>query len=147
MALGISIIFDGNCREAVSFYAKVFEQELPPFLTYAQAECDASNPNMQVPDRMRQRVKSTVLNIADTPIEFCDTPDAFGHACESNVQLTVLCEDPGGAKQVFNRLSDGGEVEVDFHLAEGRYYGVIKDQFHTGWIIKAKGQSLWDAPM
>lgn len=134
-SIGLKVIFNGNCREAVAFYAQAFGQELPPISTYAEQE--SFEPDFQVSDYMKSRVRSAVLHIAGNPIEFCDTPDAFGLVCGNNMQLTVTCENPGEAKRAFERLSEGGEVEVAFHLAEGRYYGALTDRYHTDWLIRA----------
>ena len=41
MRLELFFHFDGNCREAVEFYAKVFRTEVSNIMTYGDAPADA----------------------------------------------------------------------------------------------------------
>ena len=44
MALSIYLNFDGNCREAVDFYADVFKTDKNPIMTYGQAHQESDFP-------------------------------------------------------------------------------------------------------
>jgi len=134
MPMSVSVIFDGNCREAVRFYAEVFGQECPAFLTYAEAM--PSNPDLQTADSMRSRVQHTVIDIGGMPVRFCDTPESFGFSRGSAVTLTVTYENPQEAQRVFDRLSKGGYIDVPFQKQpDGGYYGLVEDQFRISWEV------------
>lgn len=136
MSVGIKLIFAGNCQEAVSFYAKAFEQDIPDFLTYAGWK--SNDPNYLVSDKMRSRVRSTIMNIAGSSVELCDTPDGYGFICGNNMQLTVTYENPDEARAVFDRLSEAGQVDAVFQQThDGRYYGLVEDRFQISWAIQA----------
>ena len=138
MSFRAIISFDGNCREAVTFYAKLFGQDTPRFLTYDEGGASLG-PDRQVSNIMKSRVLSTSLHIADAVVEFCDSPDAFGFIRGNHMFLTVTYENPDEAEIVFDLLSDQGYVDVPFSRTQGgNYYGSVEDRFHTCWIIKSK---------
>ena len=37
MAVDVYLVFNGNCREAVEFYADVFNTEKPQFMTFGES--------------------------------------------------------------------------------------------------------------
>ena len=53
MKFELFINFDGNCREAIEFYAKVFKSEAKNLCTYGQAPPD---PNYPVADADRDKL-------------------------------------------------------------------------------------------
>lgn len=137
MPFSITINLGGNCREAVTFYAKVFQQDIPLFLTYGEGVASFDS-DFDVPEKMKSRVMTASLNIAGTVVEFCDTPDIFGFVQGNGMFLTITFENSDEAKVIFDRLSDNGYVDASFSKTkDGRYYGKVEDKFNMGWIIKA----------
>ena len=59
MKLEMFINFDGNCREAVEFYAKVFKAEVGNLITYSDAPPD---PNYAVPEADVNRIRRILRN-------------------------------------------------------------------------------------
>lgn len=138
MSFSVSINFNGNCREVVTFYAKVFEQDIPSFLTYEEGESMLPS-GFRIPDKMKSRVMRSCLNIAGTSVEFCDIPEAFGAVQSNSMFLSVTYKDYGKAKKIFDLLSQNGEVDVPYiQIGEDKYYGVLEDKFHMHWVIKAQ---------
>lgn len=133
MSFSISVIFNGNCREAVTFYASVFEQDNPAFVTYADRPL---NKGFQVSDKMKSRVMKADLNIEGTLVEFCDTADAFGFDRGNGVCLNITYKDLEKANIIFDRLSQEGQVEIPFNnICKDKYYGRVEDKFRTSWVI------------
>ena len=66
------IYFDGNCREAVEFYAEVFGTEKPKF--QACGRCSAGSEHPTTIPGTNNRVIYTTLKIADSIIMFADNP-------------------------------------------------------------------------
>lgn len=137
MSFNLSINFNGNCREAVAFYAKVFGQEEPYILTYAEG--DASfDPNFIVSEKMKDWVMFTQLEISGTIFEFSDMPDTFEFIRGNSMHLTLTFTDIEEAKNIFSHLSENGQVAVPFSEISGQgFYGMLGDQFGIGWIVKA----------
>ncbi|SHJ31124.1 VOC family protein [Hespellia stercorisuis] len=138
MSLCVTVQFNGNCREAVLFYARAFKQEIPLFLTYEEGK--SSLPcECKIPDKMKSRVMHSRLNIAGTPVDFCDLPEAFGFMQGSNMFLSASYKEYDKAKKVFDFLKQDGEVDVPFtQTGVDKYYGILEDKFHVQWIINAQ---------
>ena len=137
MSFSISINFNGNCREAVTFYAKVFEQNLPSFLTYPQDDTSLDS-NFKVSEKMKNWVMYTSLNILGTTIDFSDMPDTFEFIRGNSMALTVLFADSETAKKTFDSLSNNGQVAIPFSEIQGQgFYGMVGDQFGINWVVKA----------
>jgi len=133
----MSINFNGNCREAVLFYAGVFHQEVPHFLTYSEGDT-SFDPNFQVSEDMKDLIMNTSLNIAGTIVEFSDMPDTFEFIRGNSMFLTVICQDPEEARKVFVQLSENGQAAVPFSQIPGQgWYGMVSDKYQLGWILKA----------
>lgn len=47
IAINAYVTFNGNCRQAVEFYANVFNAEKPEFMTFGQAP---PNPDYPLPE-------------------------------------------------------------------------------------------------
>lgn len=51
MAVEVYINFNGNCRDAVNFYAQVFGAEKPQIMTFGDVPPD---PNCAVPEKAKK---------------------------------------------------------------------------------------------
>ena len=137
MSFSIAVNFNGNCREAVTFYAEVFEQSLPHFLTYSQGDTSL-DPNFKVSEKMKNWVMYTSLNILGTSIDFSDMPDTFEFIRGNSMALTVMFADSETAKKTFDSLSGKGQVAIPFSAIQGQgFYGMVGDQFGINWVVKA----------
>lgn len=73
MPLDVFVNFNGNCREAVNFYAQVFGLEEPAIMTYGEAPLDSQ---MLVTEEIKYLVMHTSLTIFGTVVMFMDiTPE------------------------------------------------------------------------
>lgn len=132
------INFGGNCREAVTFYATVFDQEVPCFLNYGEMNT-SFDPNVKVSEKGKSLVADTCLTIAGTVVRFSDMPDNFELVRGNSIALSVSYDTVEEAREVFYRLSKGGQVFVPFAEIPGQgYYGMVGDPFDISWMVSAK---------
>ena len=136
MPFSIAVNFPGNCREAVTFYANVFDQAAPYFLTYGAG--DASfDPNVKISEKGKDLIMYTSLDIAGTTVEFNDMPENMAFVRGNSIFLTVTYPDLATAQQIFDRLSEQGQIAVPLTaIPQQGYYGMVNDQFDLGWIVK-----------
>ena len=131
MALQVFVGFNGNCREAVEFYAKVFKTGAPKFMTYGEMPPD---PEMVLDDKEKNLIMYTDLNFHDTTVMFCDFPPGTPFIGGNNISLTIVTKDAEEIKRLFHALSAGGEVDME--LAEtfwSNLYGMATDKFGIHW--------------
>lgn len=130
----ISLNFNGNCKEAITFYANVFKQENPTFLTYG--ELDTSfDPNVQMSEEGKNRIANVQLNIGGTIVTFCDMPDNFEFINGNNLTLCVGFSDFAEATRVFNELTENGGMVFVPLTQENPAYSLLADQFGINWNI------------
>lgn len=135
--LHLSICFNGTCREAVAYYAKLFELEPPKFMTYG--EMDTSfDPNVQMSESGKEKISHAELNIGGVNIAFCDMPDNFEFVQGNNVMLGIKSQGIEEANSVIQALGEGGSIDVPLiKIPSGGYYGMATDRFGITWKILA----------
>jgi len=72
MTLGTFLFFDGNCREALEFYATVFKQPVPEtIMTYAQ------DPSGAMSASDKDRILYADLLVSGSNLMLSDCPSGF----------------------------------------------------------------------
>lgn len=138
MALQLFVNFNGNCREAVEFYAKVFRTAAPAFSTYGQGHQEDFSMGMSEKDR--NLIMFTSLNIQGSDVMFCDTPPGMPHVAGNNVSLTVVTKDREELKRVFGELSAEGQVTMELQETFwSDLYGMATDKFGIHWQFSHDG--------
>ena len=69
MQLEMFINFNGNCREAVEFYAKVFRTEVGNIMTYGESPPD---PNCPTSETDRDRIMCAGIPVGGMVLMFMD---------------------------------------------------------------------------
>ena len=133
MKLELFIYLDGNCREAVEFYAKVFKSEVSNLMTYGQAPPD---PNCQISELDKDKVCYAGVKIGDSVVMFCDMPTGLPVFVGNNISPTVSMSDKEEVKRIFDELKDDGEVLVELQQTYfSELYGMVEDRFGVIWQV------------
>ncbi|HYH03016.1 MAG TPA: VOC family protein [Bacillota bacterium] len=131
MAVDLFIHFNGNCREAVEFYAKVFGIEKPPIMVFGDAP---PNPEMSLPETAKNLVMFTHLNIYGSRVMFSDVFPGTQFIAGNNISLTINSKSKDELKRLFEQLKDGGKVEMELEKTFwSEFYGMLTDQFGIIW--------------
>ncbi len=133
MVVTVYINFNGNCREAVEFYAEVFNTKKPEIMTFAEMPPD---PEFEVPEEARDLVLHTSLDINGSAIMFSDIfPDAT-FITGNNISLTVMTTSMEETEKLFDRLKEGGNVEMELQETFwSKCYGSLTDKFGIVWQL------------
>ena len=133
MQMELFINFDGDCREAVEFYARVFRSEVGNLMTYADAPPD---PNQALPEKDRDRIMYAGVPVGGMVMMFMDVPAGYPLVVGNNITPTVSTDDKAEVTRLFNELSEGGEVLQELQVAFfSEWYGMVKDRFGIIWQI------------
>lgn len=133
MALNIYIYFNGNCREAVEFYAKVFETDPPRIMAFGDAPPD---PNYPLPEEAKHLVMHAELNIAGSNVMFSDTFPGSPFTVGDNISLTVVGKDQAKITKYYNELKQGGQVNMELQETFWtKCYGSVTDKYGIPWQL------------
>jgi PhnB protein len=135
MALSVYLNFDGNCREAVEFYADVFNTEIQEIMTFDQMPEDEDIP---IPEAVKDKILHTHLDIKGTMVMFSDCLPGMGPPLTvgNNVSLTVISEDLAEIQRLYDRLREGGSVEMELQETFwSKAYASVTDRFGVPWQL------------
>ncbi len=138
MAINIYINFNGNCREAVDFYVQVFGTEKPKIMTFGEAP---PSPDFPLPDEAKNLIIHTQLNISGSVVMFSDTFPGMPFTAGNNISLTITSKSMDEIKSIFNKLKDGGTVDMDLQQTFwSKCYGSVTDKFGIPWQLSYENE-------
>jgi len=131
VSFDVFLNFDGDCRDAMNFYAGVFKLDMPShIMTYGQ------NPSGSFGDENKDRVLYASLPIFGGNVMFSDCPSGSDYVKGTNIALTLGTSDVDTIKNVFNALADGGEVIMPLGKTFfSEFYGMVTDKFGITWQL------------
>jgi len=133
MAVQAFVNFNGNCREAVEFYAQVFGTEQPQIMTFGDTP---PSPEFPLPEEAKKLVMYTQLNINGSNVMFSDTFPGMPYTVGNNISLTIVSKDMDQIKSLFNKLKEGGTVGMDIQETFwSKCYGTMVDKFGIPWQL------------
>ena len=133
MKFELFINFDGNCREAIEFYAKVFNSEAKNLCTYGQAPPD---PKFPVAETDRERICYSDVLIGGLTVMFSDVPTGSPFVAGNNITPTVSVDCKDEVERIFDELKTGGEVFMELQKTFfSELFGMAKDKFGMIWQI------------
>ena len=133
MKLELFVNFNGNCREAVDFYAKVFKSEVHNLMTYGDAPQD---PNYPVSDSDKNRIMYAGIPFGDMTVMFMDYPSDSPMTMGDNIHPTISTDNKDEVTRLFNELKEDGEVHMELGKTFfSEWYGMVKDKYGVTWQI------------
>lgn len=123
--------FNGNAQDALDFYTNVFNGTVTAMCRYGDYQA------MEVPDDYKQKIihsdlefNGVVISIADT---MPDTKTDFGYLGHIT---TIFCDTEQQIKDVYNKLSQGGEVKCPLGATPyAKQYAEVLDKFGVYWAL------------
>lgn len=127
------LTFNGNCREALSFYADLFGGTVGNFMPWNAEAIE------HIPGATTEHIMHGDIHIAGQMIA---GSDQFGEMYEpaGNISLMLDIDDLSDAQAKFAALAEGGQVLMPFSetfWADG--YGYCTDRFGIRWQINSTG--------
>ncbi|GGG58831.1 VOC family protein [Paenibacillus radicis (ex Gao et al. 2016)] len=133
MSIDVYLNFNGNTRQAVEFYAEVFETEPPSIMTFGETPPD---PNYPLPEEAKDLVMHTRLNIMGSNVMFSDVFPGMPHTVGNNITLAIVSKDIELLKSLFHKLKEGGKIGMELQETFwSQLYGNLTDKFGIQWQI------------
>lgn len=131
MQLCAFLHFNGDCRKAMTFYKKCFGGKL---VYQTVSELPQSE---LLPFYLRKRILTALLYTKQFKLAGTDLMNEAVYLHDNNFTLLLQCNSEHEIKQLYRRLSAGGEKT---QLLEKNFYGVIigsvKDRFGIKWVLQ-----------
>jgi PhnB protein len=133
MKLNPYLHFNGNCREAMEFYAKVLGGKVLAMMTFADMPSDrpASQETRDLIVHARLAIGDELLMASDAPADRFEKPQGFS--------VTLTIKEPTEAERVYNALAEGGTVMMPVgETFWAQKFAMLKDRFGTPWMINCE---------
>jgi PhnB protein len=122
--------FNGNCREAMTFYKECLGGELtlmPVEGSPAEAHC---------PESMKNGIMHASLMNNSMVLMGTDMVSPEGYHPGNNISLSINCSSEEEIHRFFNNLSEGGTVmEPVKDQFWGALFGFLKDKYGLYWML------------
>ena len=129
------LAFDGNCADAMRFYERALEGRLETMMRVADSPMAA-----QAPQEFWQRIMHARLALPGGGTLYAG--DVMGQVTYQGihgVSLTLNYGTVSEAKNIFERLADGGKVTMAMAPTFwAKSFGMVTDKFGTHWIVNGE---------
>ena len=124
--------FNGNAEEAFNFYKDAFGAEFSNIQRYSDVPAEA-----QVNSDDSDRILHVSLPVGGgTILMGSDIPSSFPPVKGDNYFVSIQAESEAEAKQLYERLSEGGTVLMPLEKTFfASWFGMIVDRFGVRWMV------------
>ena len=120
------IFFQGNCKEAMSFYHGILGGTLE-LKTYAEVQGEA-------PEGWGDKIAHASLQVGDTCIKAWDSKIANPEA--RKIELEIKGSDEQKLREIFDKLCEGGKAKHPIEKQPGgEHSGRLFDKYGLDWIV------------
>lgn len=124
------LTFNGNCREAMTFYKKCFGGTLT-FQTVGESPVSA-----KIPKRMKGCILQAILKKGGLALTGSDMVGEEGLLKGNSVSLSLTCSSEDEINNYYAKLSKGGSTD---HPLEDTFWGArsgeLTDKFGNHWLL------------
>jgi len=136
------ITYDGNCKEAFTFYKNVFGGEFSYIGRYKDMPSPEEMPQITVEDD--EKIMHISLPISkETILMGCDAAGEWStHLIKgNNFSVSIATDSKEEADRLFNGLSEDGKVTMPMvKTFWSSYFGMFTDKFGINWMISFEEQ-------
>ena len=120
--------FNGNCRQAMTFYQQCFGVELQLIPIQDAQGKPSTDPSAGILHARLSRGGTPILMASDTPA---------GESLQgNNFSVSIDCESLDEMESYFQALSQGGKVRLPLgDMFWGARFGMLTDQFGIQWMF------------
>lgn len=124
------LFFNGNCAEAMDFYARTLGVKVTAMMKYG----DSPTPDT-CPPGSADRIMHASLLVDGRNLMASDVPQGQEKPI-AGFALSLFYDDPSQVRPIFDRLSAGGSVQMpvgDTFWAKA--FGMCTDRFGVAWMV------------
>lgn len=129
------LMLNGNCKEAVHAYAKLFGATITSITTYREMP-----EGMPIEDADKDKVVNAQLEFpGGYTLMMGDAHSQYPYTGIQGVTICLNLDTVEEGESVFNQLCEGGEVTMPYtDTFWAKKFGMCKDRFGVDWIINGE---------
>ena len=123
------LLFEGNAEDVLNYYKNVFGGKILMISRFGEAP-------QKVDDDWKQKIMHARLEFDGNLLMISDGFKGYTIDGKGNIQLSVEIEAVEKLTEVFNKMSEGGKVNMP--LAKqfwGATFGMLEDKFGIRWMF------------
>ena len=129
MSLIVYLFFNGNCEEAMNFYAEATGGKM----LHKQHFGDAQMPTSEA---YKGKVLHAAMDIMGSTVMFSDSSEERNATFGDNFSLSLDFKHDGDMHRIFEALSTGGTVTMPLQdTFWGAVFGMCTDKFGVNWMF------------
>lgn len=132
MQANIYLFFNGNCKKAFAYSAKVMGAKIETMMPHKGTPAEQGTP-----PEWRDKILYACLKIGDTAIMASDAPPGRQQDRAQGFSVSLGVDTPAEAERIFAALCDGAGPPT---MAMGQTFfaarfGMVTDRFGVPWMI------------
>ena|ERR1700693_1165446 len=122
--------FQGDCEDALNFYKDILNGKIEIVSRY-------DNPAMNAPEDFKNKILHARFYFTKFLLFASDIiPKKMKEPLQSNISISLGLHDEVLAKDIFDRLSAGGKINIPFKKQFwGDWHGNFSDRFGIRWMV------------
>ncbi|MGG8494863.1 VOC family protein [Tenacibaculum sp. TC6] len=133
--------FNGNCEEAMNYYADILGGTITMMMQFKEAPEEVLK---NIPDFAKELIMHCTLEVSDDMAilasDYLNADEKFNAG--NNFAISLNADDEDEALSVFNGLAEGGTILMPFEDAFwGGKFGMLKDKFGVSWMMSLEDDS------
>ena len=138
MQIDCYLSFEGNCEDALNFYAQCLGGKVSAVMRYDSMPKDSG---FEVPPDFRNKVMHASVEAEGAQIMGSDMPPGTPDRGQfKGFSVSVWVKDGvDRARQIFDALGAGGQVTMPFAPPFwGGHFGMVVDKFGVSWMVSCE---------
>lgn len=136
-AANVYLLFDGKCRDAISFYGSCFQSE-PNFTRFSDGPPEIADQAAAAPDR----ILHAELRSGPVVLMASDMMPGMPFYQGNNFSISIACDSNEEMDRLFLDLGQNGTVTMPLQDAFwGARFGMLIDQFGISWMLSFRKTS------
>jgi len=121
--------YPGTCRDAIEFYKSALSAEV----LFSQTFGESPMPDIGKADY----IMHATIKVGESLIMMSDSPQPVNAG--NNMSLALGLDDAARAKEIFDRLAEGGAVMMPIQKTFwAEAFGMLTDRFGVAWMINCE---------
>src|SRR5437016_4290510 len=133
MQLNPYLFFNGQCKEAFTFYEQCLGGKIVAMMTHAGTPAEE-----HVPPEWRDKIIHARLEVGDEVLMGSDAPPEH-YKKQQGFSVSLQIKDPAAAERIFRELAENGEIHMPFQQTFWAYrFGMCVDRFGMPWMVNCE---------